>query len=317
MTVINQPAGIGTNAAQFTNTNPIDGLAFVVAAGIAGQFFNKLDAGPLAFAKFPEAFNIALGILTGGCCTCPGPVTLPEPKAQWTTQITGQNTANIDLGDGQRLQIDERSSEMYIINDKTGEKTRIWGDPHVDVDGKHAFDFWGTTTFTLENGTKITVNTEPWQGNPNAFVASQVVITKGDNAIIVDGISQNKLGDLKITSSNDGRAIDAAHGDGYVLHENANGAGWLSSQTGKVATQADLNATLPGQAYGPGTNHPDLTWNQASNALSLFLFAGVLGSLFNGGNPSGQETSTTERFRPRDDQFQVRPTFGSPNTQFA
>ena len=123
--------------------------------------------------------------------------------------MTGGNTAKVDLGDGNRLEIDERSSQISIINDKTGERTRIWGDPHVEIDGKQAYDFWGTTTFTLENGTKITINTEQWGGNPNAYVASQVVVTKGSNALIIDGVSQNKLGDLKMTLSNDGRAVDA------------------------------------------------------------------------------------------------------------
>jgi Domain of Unknown Function (DUF1521) len=314
MTEINQFAGANINA-QFANTRPMEGLAFVVAAGVMGQFFNQLGAGPFAFAQLPQAFNVAMGILAGGCYhPCPGPVVLPEPKAQWSTQMTGQNTANIDLGDGQKLQIDERSSEMYIINENTGEKTRIWGDPHVDVDGKHAFDFWGTTTFTLENGTKITINTEQWNGNPNAYVASQVVITKGENAIVVDGISQNQLGDLKVTMSNDGRAVDAAHGDGYVLHENANGAGWLSSHTGQIATQADMNATLPGQAYGPGTTHPDLSWNQVGDAMALFLFAGVLGNLFNFGSNDGGSVNRAQR---RDDQWVPRPAIGNPNIQFA
>ena len=49
--------------------------------------------------------------------------------------MTGENTAKIDLGDGYKLDINEKNSEMTIINEKTGEKTRIWGDPHVDVDG--------------------------------------------------------------------------------------------------------------------------------------------------------------------------------------
>ncbi len=63
-----------------------------------------------------------------------------------------------------RLEIDERNSEMTIFNETTGESTRIWADPHVDVNGDHKFDFYGTTTFELANGTKITINTEPPAG---------------------------------------------------------------------------------------------------------------------------------------------------------
>ena len=58
--------------------------------------------------------------------------------------------------------------------------------------------------------------------------------------------------------SNDGYVVDAAHRDGYVLHENGNGSGWNSELTGALATQRDLDATRPGGAYGPDSNLPSL-----------------------------------------------------------
>ena len=199
--------------------------------------------------------------------------------------MTGGNTAKVDLGDGNKLEIDERSSQITIINEKTGERTRIWGDPHVEIDGKQAYDFWGTTTFTLENGTKITINTEQWKGNPNAYVASQVVVTKGTNALVIDGVSQNKLGDLKMTLSNDGRAIDAAHRDGYTLSENECGGGWMTNN-GTLATQKDLDATRVGREFGPGSQLQNLS--ELGGIFSQFLlfgnfvnFASNLGSAFN------------------------------------
>jgi hypothetical protein len=204
--------------------------------------------------------------MAGGC--------IPEPKANWTVQTTGQSTANINLGDGYHLAIDERSSQMTIVNDATGQSTRIWGDPHVDVNGQHKFDFYGTTTFTLANGTKITINTEKWAGNPNAYVASQVVITKGQNAIIVDGISQNKIGDLSISMSNNGYAVDAAHRDGFTIHEG--GGGWQTG-CGHQVTQADANITAPGALYGPGSEA--LSLGEIGNMLGGFLFLGLVASL--------------------------------------
>jgi Domain of Unknown Function (DUF1521) len=257
-----------------------------LTAGILGEFTNALGAGPNAFGQLPTAFDVRAGIVKGGCVMprprCPGPVICPKPAAQWTATIDGANTAKINLGDGYRLEIDERSSQMTIINDKTGEKTRIWGDPHVEIDGKHAYDFWGTTTFTLENGTKITINTEQWGGNPNAYVASQVVITKGDNAIIVDGISQNKLGDLSVSMSNNGYAIDANTRDGFTLNENASGSGWRT-EGGNIATQNDLMATAVGREYGPGSALPSLgeLGEQLGSFLMLGAFAGFLGRFFN------------------------------------
>ena len=141
-----------------------EGQWLQIAAGLMGQAFNRMFGGPLAQPCLPPRCQLDLGTIAPGGCF--------EPRASWTASMTGQHTADIDLGDGCKLHIDERSSEMTIVNETTGETTRIWGDPHVDVDGKRAFDFWGTSTFVLENGTKITINTEQWAGNPNMYVAS-------------------------------------------------------------------------------------------------------------------------------------------------
>ena len=278
-----------------------DGAAFIMAAGIIGQFFNRLGSGPFAFPRIPNLFNIFCG--TAPSCGFPpcGPCVLPEPKNSWTASMTGGNTAKVDLGDGYKLEIDERSSQMIIINEKTGERTRIWGDPHVEIDGKHAYDFWGTTTFTLENGTKITINTEQWGGNPNAYVASQVVVTKGSNALVIDGVSQNKLGDLKMTLSNDGYAVDAAHRDGYQLSENACGSGWMTDR-GTRATQKDLDATRVGREYGPGSQLRN--FDELGGVLGQFLlfgnfikFASNLGSVFNDATAKSAERYLTQAQR--------------------
>lgn len=259
-----------------TPNSSLQGACIQLAAGILGTYFRPLFAHTYAFPQLPQAFNFQGGRLhtpQGGG----EPFFIAEPEAQWTASLQGEHQAAIDLGDGYSLQMDERNSEITITNEETGETTRIWGDPHVDIDGKHAFDFWGTTTFTLENGTKITIETEEWGANPNAYVASQVVITKGDQAIVVDGISQNQLGDLSVSMSGNGEIIDALTRDGFVLDENASGAGWRSELTGQVATQADLDITRPGELYGPGSTMPSL--GEISQSLSTFLLFGFAASL--------------------------------------
>lgn len=239
---------------------------FVLAAGIAGKLLNPLGAGPFASSCFPKGWNVD--------ARCGG-----ETQASWTVKTGEQGKASIDLGDGYSLQLNENKSEMTITNANTGETTRIWGDPHVDVNGQHVYDFWGTTTFTLDNGTKITINTEQGQGNPNVYYASSVAITKGDQAIEVTGLSEQKLGDLEISMGNNGRALDRANDDGFVLHENDSGAGWRSAYTGEVATQADLNLTRPGQIFGPGSEE-GRTLAGLSFLLGAFLGGAMLfGSL--------------------------------------
>jgi Domain of Unknown Function (DUF1521) len=306
MTSIGQNTGGAANFAAYTPQQIQDGAMLMMAAGLMAQFSNNLGAGPFAFPSMPSFFDVRCGIMPGGCWNPGrGGCIMPEPAAQWTAKVDGQHTAKVDLGDGQRLEIDERNSQITIVNDKTGERTRIWGDPHVEIDGKHAYDFWGTTTFTLENGTKITINTEQWGGNPNAYVASQVVVTKGDNAIVIDGVSQNSLGDLSVTMGNNGYAVDAAHRDGYTLHENATGGGWRT-EMGNVATQDDLMATAIGREYGPNSNMPSMA--ELGENLGAFLFLGMLASFLGidlgsvlanqGGNARPQERPVERQAEP-------------------
>ncbi|MEO7466020.1 MAG: DUF1521 domain-containing protein, partial [Sphingobium limneticum] len=240
----------GSNAAAALG----GGFSTQLAAGLVASYFQPLFASAFASATLPMLLNFQGGQVQQGP---DGTSSFAATEgASWTASLQNESEGQIDLGDGYRLELDERNSEIRLYNDNTGETTRIWGDPHVDIDGKHSFDFWGKTTFQLENGTKITIDTEQYAANPNEYVASQLTITKGDQAIVVDGISQNDIGDLSITQSNDGYALDAAKGDGFVLQENATGAGWRSELTGDIATQVDLNATRVGAAYGPGSDTP-------------------------------------------------------------
>jgi hypothetical protein len=270
------------NAAFNIAAGQLLGAASLMMGGrIAASFADPLNVGAFAFGQLAAAYQMqgmALSPSLGAF--------VPVPEARWQAQLTGEHTGGIDLGDGYTLQLDERNSEITIRNADTGETTRIWGDPHVEVDGQHVYDFWGTTTFTLENGTKITIGTEPFGSNPDAYVASKLTITKGDQAIVVDGISQNQLGDLSVSMSNDGRALDVATRDGFVLNENASGSGWRSDLTGQVATQGDLNVTKPGAAYGPGSTMP--SFGEVSQAIGAFLLLGFaldLGAAM-GGSPS-------------------------------
>lgn len=251
-------------AASFSAGMQSAGL--VLAAGVMGRFFNPLGAGPLAFAMLPAMLAMRFGQMPSGS-TNPNQL---QQSGGFSATLTGEHTGKVDLGDGYKLEIDERNSEMTILNETTGQRTKIWGDPHVDVDGKHQFDFYGTTTFELDNGTKITINTEQWAGNPNAYVASQVVVTKGENAVVIDGISQNQLGDLSVNVSTNGYAIDAAHRDGFTVQEAA--GGW-QTETGATVNQQIADITKPGQLYGPGSEA--LSLGEASDLIGAFLWLGA------------------------------------------
>jgi hypothetical protein len=211
------------------------GQELVLASAIMGRMLNPLGAGPFASARLPSAWAVQA-------------FAQEEPQAQWTATTGTDGTASIDLGDGYTMTLNENSSEAVIHNANTGETTQIYGDPHVNVNGEHQFDFYGTTTFTLGNGTKITIETEQSRGNPNVYYANDISITKGAQAITISGLSEQDKGDLAISMGQNGYAVDARHDDGYVLNEKEDGSGWTSAYTGRDATQADLDMTRPGVA---------------------------------------------------------------------
>lgn len=268
----------------------------------------RLTAGTFAGAQMPlnQSATQPFGLpLPGGF--------IPEPAApplQATMPQDGK--ASIDLGDGYTMTLNERSSEI-VITDAEGNKTRIWGDPHVDVTGAgskkyRAGDFYDTSTFELENGTKITINTEPWKkGGNGAYVASQVVVsTASGQGLVVDGISQNQLGDLKITTGLDGKALDFAHDDGFNMYEDDKGNGnygWTSEFTGERVTRSEMKEM---------TLHKNRGMREAleadrdfTNMFTSWLVFGDIGAL-----ASYSNSETAEREVRNDIKQQVQALFG-------
>lgn len=170
-------------------------------------------------------------------------------------------------------------NEVVIHNKETGENYRIWGDPHVEIDGKHAFDFWGQTTFQLDDGTKVTIGTTPWdEGGNGATVASTVTITDGDYGVQIGGVDSNTRGDLEFTEYKGGGALlDAANRDGNKLQENPQGSGFLAvDRHGNIqgVDQAFINATDELKNEGP---------DYLAHLGEIFsLFSGLMGLSVNG-----------------------------------
>ena len=157
-------------------------------------------------------------------CCCSG---------EWTVDRHDNGTATLDLGN-YTIDLNERNSEFVVTNKETGEKTRIWGDPHFEHNGARVGDFYGTTTLNLADGTKITINTTPYQaGNNGMTLSSSLTITQGDRVIRVTGLDQNSIGDLDIQQLDfTGGLVDAAVDDGTSIYENPEGGPWLRLNAG-------------------------------------------------------------------------------------
>jgi hypothetical protein len=230
--------------------------------------------------NWPEARSIMDKLDGFVGSSAPSPRPQPSSEAAWSVTQPQNGQSTIDLGT-HSLQLNENSSEIWITNKETGERSRIWGDPHFDTDGDGDtdVDFWGTVTLNLEGGTKITINTVPWNGNAEMSVSSQLVITNGDRSIVVSGLDQNSIGDMSVTQGNNGRVLDALYGDGLDLYENPNGQGWLV-QDGlwmREVTQADTDATR----NQPGTQFDLLPSLYAFSSLAASSFLlGMLSGMF-------------------------------------
>ncbi len=198
-------------------------------------------------------------------------------------------------------------NNVNIYNKNTGETYNIWGDPHVDIDGKHAFDFWGTTTFKLEDGTKVTIETTPWNAGNGMTLASKVAITNGDYGVEISGVDTNKVGDLKIDEAAGwGQVLDWTHKDGNVLQENPAGSGFLAVDgNGNIqkVDQAYINKTDEHLNPGLDPSTQKRAGDFLKNALNLFsgllsasLSGAFLGALADAGESRSPSTRDAHRF---------------------
>jgi hypothetical protein len=182
--------------------------------------------------------------------------------------------------DNYRITADDNNT-VTVFNKHTGESYQAWGDPHMNIDGQHMFDFWGTTTLQLEDGTKVTIETTPWVHNPEMTLSSKVTITSGDYGVQISGVDSNRTGDLKFDeAAHHGHLLDAVVSDGNVLHENPAGKGFVA-----MDSQGRLRAV--DQQY---INETDLKKGgalQAQWADAFGKFAALLAVSFVGGFIAG------------------------------
>ena len=200
------------------------------------------------------------------------------------------------------------TGEINVTNKQTGEAYKIWGDPHVDVDGKHAFDFKGTTTFDLDDGTKITVDTTPWKGQNGATIASKVTIVDGqsDYAVQIKGVDDNKTGDLTFNETSKGWLMDAMVDDGNVLHENPAGTGFVAIDDRGNVQKVDQKWIDKSEASLKKGGGDDANSNQELNKLidqfakMINIFSGIMAIRFLGqmlSNMGGSDNTSTNNNR--------------------
>jgi hypothetical protein len=172
-------------------------------------------------------------------CHCPPPpCDESNPTNAKTTMECGKAVFE---NDNYRITAGD-DNNVVIHNKNTGETYEAWGDPHMKVDGQQAFDFWGTTTLNLDDGTKVTIETTPFGANPETTLASRVTITNGDYGVRISGVDTNKVGDLRIDEAKGyGELLDAVTRDGNRLYENPCGQGFVGFDRDGHMRKVDQN----------------------------------------------------------------------------
>jgi hypothetical protein len=164
-------------------------------------------------------------------------------QAQWSNTAVSDNKASIDLGN-YKLDFNKADSSMVMTNTKSGDTTKIWGDPHLTQHANGANSstamFNGPMTFMLPDNTKVTVGTQAAANNKNVSFADQVTITHGKQAFQVTGLSEQNQTGLNVQKSKNGRALDAAAPDGYTVKAARDGSGWIDPTTGKEPTPDNI-----------------------------------------------------------------------------
>lgn len=204
---------------------------------------------------------------------------------------------------------------VHINSKSTGEDYRIWGDPHVAIDGKHAFDFYGDTTFLLEDGTKVTIETKPAHDDARVTYASTVTITDGTTGQTtqVTGVDPFTRGDLAVSHHvMDAARVEARANDGNVLRENPFGSGFLGvdgdGNIGVVVDQEYVNLTdhrLNGSELA-GEQFQALFTALGSFANLLSMFQGMMSISFSSSADSGADQPTVNLNLPQNFEFTVK-----------
>ncbi len=177
-------------------------------------------------------------------------------------------SAQIDLGDGYSVSLNDRDRMVVVENALIGSRTVIFGDGRIETPTGEPLQFWGTTSLSFGNDAKLTLETIADPETQGAFKLDRLTLTNGNKAAIITGLTDTIEGDISIKTAS-GYATDERIRDGFMLEEEADGSGWLD-ESGDAITQALLNATAIGGEYAPGSTA--LSRGEWHALISRFFF---------------------------------------------
>ncbi len=177
--------------------------------------------------------------------------------------------AKLDLGQGYRLTVDERDQSLLFENGKSAAQTVIWGSAKIEGNAvSEPLQFWGTTSFAFGEEGKITLETVESKSVPGQYLLETVSVSVADRGMVITGLTNDVVGDLKFDESESSGSVDNNARDGFTLFETADGTAWVDDENAAI-TQALLDATAVGELYGPGSEF--LNSVEFSTLMSRFM----------------------------------------------
>jgi len=199
------------------------------------------------------------------------------------------------------------NGDINIINKQTSEAYLIQSNLNVNVDGVRAFYFEGTTSFELDDGTRITVDTQPRKAIDYAMLAAtSVAIFDGAAAyaVLIENLDGVREGEITFKEVIGAAVIDLVIDSGNELNENVDGEGF-------VAIDDHGNIQTVDQAWISNTDEIQVRTRSLFNQYSSMVnfISGVTEISFSGTllSMASQDTNRVQDHHPKAIKRDFRP----------
>jgi hypothetical protein len=132
------------------------------------------------------------------------------------------------------------TGDINVTNKQTNEMYFIQSNLRVNVGGVQAFYFEGTTTFELDDGTKITIDTAPRKAVDYAMLVSTAVAIfdgNSDYGVLIENLDGIRAGEITFEEVTEDELAELGIGEGNALSENVDGEGFVAiDEHGNIQT---------------------------------------------------------------------------------
>ncbi len=134
--------------------------------------------------------------------------TQPPAHQQTLDANIKDGKVEVTTDDGYKISFEGKQMD-WTITHPDGQKTYVWGDPHVNESDGTKWNFKEHSTFVFGNN-KIVVQTTPW--NNGETVTKSITLYNGDSRFSITDLDKNapRITDYKL----DGQTHDAQFSDG-------------------------------------------------------------------------------------------------------